>query len=167
MPRAKFARFAAGALRPQLSRGRAGPPPRGWWPGGLASVSEAGGPGLDSSLARALFCVAVSWFRDAGSFFRGSAMDFCFQPLDIAGLLLKSLLAQPLRGSTFPVAVPAKKLLLKLFPPSSGRRRSPAARGFSSIFNSLGLCAASRSQDGLLCSLQHGACFLEARVLLS
>ena len=50
---------------------------------------------------------------------------------------------------------------------SSGRRRSPAARGFSSIFNSLGLRASSRSQDGILCSLQHGACFLEARVLLS
>ena len=61
--------FPAGALRPQLSRGRSGAPPRGWWPSGLASVSEAGGPGLGSPLARALFCVAVSWLLAAGSFF--------------------------------------------------------------------------------------------------
>ena len=61
--------FPAGALRPQLSCGRAGAPPRGWWPSGLASVSEAGGPGLGSSLARALFCVAVLWFRSCREFF--------------------------------------------------------------------------------------------------
>ena len=61
--------FLAGALRPQLSCGRAGAPPRGWWPSGLASVSEAGGPGLGSSLARALVCVAASWFRSCREFF--------------------------------------------------------------------------------------------------
>ena len=33
--------------------------PRRWWPGGRASVSEAGGPGLDSSLARALRSVSA------------------------------------------------------------------------------------------------------------
>ena len=44
---------------PRLSRGRAVAPPRGWWPGGPASVSEAGGPGLGSSLARALRCVSA------------------------------------------------------------------------------------------------------------
>ena len=107
---AKVATFPAGALRPQLSRGRAGAPPRGWWPSGLASVSEAGGPGLDSSLARALFCAAASWFRSCREFFRGFVMDFCFQPLEIAGLLLKWLLGQPLRGSTFPMTVHATKI---------------------------------------------------------
>ena len=61
--------FPAGALRPQFSRGRSAAPPRGWWPSGLASVSEAGGLGLGSPLARALFCVATSWFLAAGSFF--------------------------------------------------------------------------------------------------
>ena len=49
-----------------MGRGRGGAPPRGWWPSGRASVSEAGGPGLGSSLARALFCVAPLWFRAAG-----------------------------------------------------------------------------------------------------
>ena len=39
---------------PRLNRGRAGALSRGWWPGGRASVFEAGGPGLGSSLARAL-----------------------------------------------------------------------------------------------------------------
>ena len=104
------ASFSAGALLLQLSCGRAGAPPRVWWPSGLASVSEAGGPGLGSSLARALFCVAVSWFRSCREFFRGFAMDFCFQPLEIAGLLLKRLLAQPLRASTFPITVHATKI---------------------------------------------------------
>ena len=52
--RAKLARFLGRASWPRLNRGRAGAPPRGWWPGGRASVSEAGGPGLGSSLARAL-----------------------------------------------------------------------------------------------------------------
>ena len=109
LQRAKFARFSGRALRTQLSRGRAGAPPRGWWPSGLASVSEAGGPGLGSFLARALFCVAASWFRSCREFFRGFAMGFCFQPLEIAGLL-KWLLAQPLRGSTFPITVHATKV---------------------------------------------------------
>ena len=107
LQRAKFARFS---VRPQLSCGRAGAPPRGWWPSGLASVSEAGGPGLGSSLARALVCVAVSWFRSCREFFRGFVMDFCFQPLEIAGLLLKWLLGQPLRSSTFPITVHAIKI---------------------------------------------------------
>ena len=57
--RAKFAHFLGRALLAALSRGRAGAPPRGWWPGGRASVSEAGGPGLGSSLARALRCVSA------------------------------------------------------------------------------------------------------------
>ena len=108
--RAKLARFSGWALRPQLSCGRAGAPLRGWWPSGLVSVSEAGGPGLVSSLARALVCVAASWFRSCRQFFRGFAMGFCFQPLEIAGLLLKWLLAQPLRGSTFPITDHATKV---------------------------------------------------------
>ena len=45
-----------------------------------------------------------------GVFFRGFVMDFCFQPLEIAGLLLKWLLGQPLRGSTFPITVHATKI---------------------------------------------------------
>ena len=69
LPHAKFARFSGWGLWLRFRCGRAEAPPRGWWPSGLASVSEAG-PGLGSSLARALFCVAVSWFRRAaGSFF--------------------------------------------------------------------------------------------------
>ena len=51
--------FQVGPSWPRLSRGRAGAPPRGWWPGGRASVSETGGPGLGSSLARALRCVSA------------------------------------------------------------------------------------------------------------
>ena len=63
--RAKLARFLGRSLLP--ARGpRARAPPRGWWPSGRASVSEAGGPGLGSSLARALFCVTPLWFRAAG-----------------------------------------------------------------------------------------------------
>ena len=112
LPRAKFARFSGWALAAAVEPRARQAPPRGWWPSGLASVSEAGGPGLGSPLVRALFCVAVSWFRAAGSFFRGSATDFCFQPVEIAGLLLKSLLTQPLRGSTFPITVHATKIYL-------------------------------------------------------
>ena len=148
------------ALRPQLSRGRAGAPPRGWWPSGLASVSEAGGPGLGSSLARALFCVAVSWYPAAGSSFRGSAMDFCFQPLDIAGLLLKSLLA-PLRGSTFTFEAFSAKSR-HAAPADIVVRRHADVLQFSNRWVFLRGFAQSRRH-----SLQHGACLLEARVLLS
>ena len=63
--RAKLARFLGRGLCPRVGRGRGGAPPRGWWPSGLASVSEAGGPGLGSPLARALFCVVPLWFRAA------------------------------------------------------------------------------------------------------
>ena len=133
------------ALRPQLSRGRAGAPPRGWWPSGLASVSEAGGPGLGSS---PLFCVAVSWFRAAGSCFvalprisassRGAASE-------VASRSAIARLNFPYYSSCY------KNLLVKLFlqveTRSSGRRRNPAARRFSSIFKSLGLSARLRAVE--------------------
>ena len=62
LQRAKFARFSGWGLAAAVELWARGAPPRGWWPSGLASVSEAGGPGLGSSLARALVCVAVSCF---------------------------------------------------------------------------------------------------------
>ena len=148
---AKIAKF----LRPQLSRGRAGAPPRGWWPSGLASVSEARGPGLGSPLARALFFVALSWFRAAGRFLRGTAMVFCFQTLEIVaeplGLLLKPLLARlklPARASPNKIHG-CKSLLLQLLPSrdaqlrptTRSRNKSSGGAWSSSISKSLGLSA--------------------------
>ena len=59
LPRAKLARFLGRALLAAAEPWARRVPPRGWWPSGRASVSEAGGPGLDSSLARALRCVSA------------------------------------------------------------------------------------------------------------
>ena len=77
--RAKLARFLGRGLLPGVGRGRGGVPPRGWWPSGLASVSEAGGPGLGSPLARALFCMARCGFGLAGVDFRAPAVVFHFR----------------------------------------------------------------------------------------
>ena len=51
---------------PRVGRGRGGAPPQLLWPSGRAS---AGGPGLVSSCARAVFFVALSLFRAAATFF--------------------------------------------------------------------------------------------------
>ena len=68
MQRAKLARFSGWGLLATAERGRAGAPPRGWWPSGLAPVSETGGPGLGSSLARALFARPCRGFGLLGVF---------------------------------------------------------------------------------------------------
>ena len=80
MPRAKLARFLGRALSAAAEPWAREAPPQFRWPGGLAPVSEAGGPGLGSSLARAcsawprggfglpgvVFFVPLSWFSTPG-----------------------------------------------------------------------------------------------------
>ena len=68
LPRAKLPRFLGRGLLPARGPWARVALPQFRWPGGLAPVSEAGGPGLGSSLAR-LFCVAPRWFWAAGVVF--------------------------------------------------------------------------------------------------
>ena len=113
---------------------------------------KRGVPGLGSPLARALFFVALSWFRVAGRFLRGTAMVFCFQTLEIVaeplGLLLKPLLARlklPARASPHKIHG-CKSLLLQLLDDKVKkqivRRRA--------VFCARSFCA-SRGRDGALC----------------
>ena len=64
-------------------------PPRGWWPGGRASVSEAGGPGLGSSLARALRRVGARSFLFS---------SLCFPRVSKSVFLLESKFGPNLRA---------------------------------------------------------------------
>ena len=97
-------------------------------------------------------------------------MDFCFQPLEIAGLLLKWLLGH----CAVQLSLLQFTLLKSTFETFSSKLRHaaaaddivrPAARGFSSTLKSLGLsarlCAVETAFSAALRS------FLEARVLLS
>ena len=116
--------FPAGALRPQLSRGRSGAPPRGWWPSGRASVSEAGGPGLGSPWRAPCFARPCRSFWLPGVFSwlrRGFLLPADRNRGAASEVASRSAIARlfPYYSSCY------KNLLLKLFPASRDKQLRP------------------------------------------